>query len=122
MHKIIVLLFACVLLASCAQEKGNKPIARGKGFGYDWKSDNPQGVFRVSVQNSFTRDAVVGLDGNGAHYELTVSPIGEGFMVVPKGDYKYSAWSFGRSVGETKIAMQNDERNGISGVMVKIRP
>jgi hypothetical protein len=95
---------------------------QGFWFGYDWTSANPKDVLRVSVQNSFTRDSFVALDGAGKHYELTVGPIKDAFMIVPKGNYEFSAWSFGKSVGNTKYDVAQDDRNGIKGVLVKIRP
>jgi hypothetical protein len=120
--RVIVTLIILLLASGCSFEKGDKPLARGKGFGYDWTSANPKDVLRVSVQNSFTRDSFVALDGAGKHYELTVGPIKDAFMIVPKGNYEFSAWSFGKSVGNTKYDVGQDDRNGIKGVLVKIRP
>ena len=121
MKRITLLFIAFFILTGCSVEKGDKPLARGKGFGYEWTCPNPKEVLRVSVQNSFTRDSFLVIEGEDRHYELKVGPIRDGFIVVPKGSYKYSAWSFGDSVGNTRYKVTQDDRNGISGVLVRIR-
>ena len=122
MRRSFSLLFVGLILAGCAREKGAPPLIRGPGFGYDWNGAASKEVLRVSVQNSFTRDVFVALDGEGRHYELKVGPVRDGFMIVPRGNYKYSAWSFGDSLGEIKHEVLQNDRDGISGVLVRIRP
>lgn len=121
MRKLNVLV-ACLFLAGCSREQGDRPLLRGHGYGYDWTSEKPESVFRVSVQNSFTRDVYVALDGGGTHYELCVGPITEGYMIVPKKDYKYSAWPSGGEVGGTKFEVIGHDVKGAKGVLIRIRP
>ena len=121
MKNMVILILLTLTLAGCS-DKGDKPLARGKGFGYEWSSPSPKTVLRVSVQNSFTRDAVIAVDGEGKHYEISVGPIRDAFIVIPRGVYEYSGWSYGKSLGNTRLRIAQEERNGISGVLIQIRP
>jgi hypothetical protein len=122
MKNIVQLFVLGFVLMSCVREKGDAPLARGKGFGYEWNSGNQSAILRVSVQNFFTRDSVVALDGNGRHFELCVGPVRDAYMIVPKGNYRVTAWTFGNSVGTMRFDVQKDDRNGARGVIVKIHP
>ena len=116
-----ILVLLSLLLVGC-WEKGDKPLARGKGFGYEWTPVTPKTVQRVSVQNSFTRDAVVTVDGEGKHYEISVGPIREAYIVIPRGDYDYAGWSYGKSLGNTQLRVTEQERDGMRSMLVQIRP
>ena len=121
MKTLLGMLCLGLALAGCG-ENGDKPLARGSGLGYDWTTTNPKAVLRVSVQNSFTRDAVIAVDGEGRHYEVSVGPVRDAFMVIPRGTYAYSGWSYGKSLGLTKLQVIEEERHGIAGVLLRIRP
>ena len=41
-------------------------------------------LMRISVENYFTRDVVVHADAPGLHYELTVGPVRQRYMVIPR--------------------------------------
>lgn len=119
---ILAIVMLVAVVAGCDQEKGDKPVARGEGFGYDWSAPNRGDLLRVAVQNSFTQTSSAALDGEGHHYELEVGPVREAFMVVPKGTYHYSAWTYGDTVGNTKYEVVKDDRDGFEGILFKIRP
>ena len=116
-------LFLCtslLLLTGCG-ERGDKAIAYGKGTGDDWKPTAPKQM-RIAVENSFTRDVVLAADAPGAHYELTVGPIRERYMIVPEAEYEIRAWTQEKSTGNVKLYESPDDRNGAKGLRVKIRP
>ena len=122
MQKILIPIVLSFLLAGCSREKGDKPIARGEGAGYTWSSDVAKDTLRVSAQNSFSQTSYVALDGSGTHYELEIGPVRDAFMIVPAGEYEFSAWTYGRSVGETKFTVTKDDRGISKGFLVQIRP
>jgi hypothetical protein len=112
---------AALLPAGCG-ERGDQAIAYGAHLGQDWKPPAGAKQLRIAVQNSFTRDVIVYADAPGAHYELTVSPISERYMIVPEAKYEISATTEGQSTGMTRLWVEPDNRNGGKGFLVKIRP
>jgi hypothetical protein len=77
---------------------------------------------RITAENSFTRDVVVMADAPGAHYELTVGPIRERYMIVPEATYDIQAMTREKNTGNVKLYVSPDDRNGAKGLRVKIRP
>ena len=109
-----------LMLTACG-EHGDKAIAYGSELGQDWQPTGP-GQMRISVENYFTRDAVVNADAPGAHYELTVGPVRRRYMIIPEAKYQITAYTEERSTGMTKLWVNSDDRNGAKGLWVKIRP
>jgi hypothetical protein len=112
---------AVALLAACG-ERGDKAIAYGDGLGQEWVPAGEAPLLRISVQNSFTRDVIVRADAPGSHYELTVGPIRERYMIVPLGKYDISAVTKERDTGNTKLWVNPDDRGKAKGLLVKVRP
>jgi hypothetical protein len=114
-----LLLLSVLLLAGCG-ERGDKAIAYGQELGQDWAG--APGQMRISVQNFFTRDAVICADTPNAHYELTVGPIRERYMIVPEAKYEITAYTNEKSTGTTQLHVDPDDRGAAKGLWVKIRP
>ncbi len=110
---------AALLFAACT-ERGDKAIAYGKGRGRDWKPATP-GQMRIAVENYFTRDVVVVAEAPGAHYELTVGPIRERYMIVPEAKYEITASTEERSTGMMRLHIDPEDIAGAKGVRVQIR-
>jgi len=68
-----------------------------------------------------TRDVVIEADGGGRHYELTVGPVRERFMIVPEAEYKIKATTQERSTGMNYLYVDKIMENGAKGLHVKIR-
>lgn len=121
-----ILAFVTVLLAfalaGCG-EKGDKAILYADGLGRDWKAPAGEAQLRVAVQNSFTSNATVMADGEGRHYEMKVGPIRDRYMIIPAGQYEFSAYAVGRTVGETKLKITPEDTSATSkGFLLQIRP
>ena len=116
----LALALAFLALAACG-ERGDKAIASGDGLGQDWRPPAGAAQMRISVENFFTRDVVVLADAGPAHYELTVGPIRQRYMIVPAADYKIRAYTEERSTGMNFLYVNPDDRNGARGLLVKIR-
>lgn len=117
-----VALTALVLLFAGCGERGDKAIAYGDELGQDWRPPAGASQMRISVENYFTRDVVVQADAGTSHYELTVGPIRKRYMIVPIGSYQISAFTEGRSTGNTMLRERPDDRDGARGLLVSIRP
>jgi hypothetical protein len=112
---------AAAFLAGCG-ERGDKAIAYGDGLGQDWKPTGAAPQMRIAAQNFFTRDVIVYADAPGVHYEMTVGPIRERYMIVPLGKYEITATTRGNSAGMSKLWVDPDDRGAAKGLLVKIRP
>ena len=101
------------------------PIARESGLGEGWSyQGSASSVWIVAVQNSFTRDVTVDIRSSSAAYQLIVGPVRDRFIVIPKGDYDIKVSTLGRSSVARYIHFyeQKTLRNGIAGVLLKVRP
>ena len=112
---------ATFLFTGCG-ENGDKAIAYGDGLGQEWAPPAGAKQMRISADNSFTRRIVVVAEAPGVHYEMTVRPIRERYMIIPEGNYTITAFTEQRSTGMTKLWVNPDNRNGGKGLLVKIRP
>ena len=126
--KRATLFLAALLLAPCSLlflagcgERGDKAIAYGKELGQEWVPTGPKQM-RISAENYFTRDVVVQADAPGLHYELTVGPIRQRYVIVPEAKYEITAYTREKSTGSVKLWVNPDDRNGAKGLWVKIRP
>ena len=120
MFEIITLWVDIGFLTGCG-ERGDKAVANGDGLGQEWAPAKPH-LLRISAENYFTRDVVVRADAPGLHYELTIGPIRQRFMVVPDEKYEITAYAAGDTAGNVKLFVDRDDRNGGKGLWVKIRP
>ena len=118
--KICVWVFVVSLLTACG-ERGDKAVAYGDGLGQEWAPAKPH-TMRISAENYFTRDVVIHADAPGLHYELTIGPIRQRFMVVPDEKYEITAYAAGDTAGNVTLHVDRDDRNGGKGLWIKIRP
>ena len=119
MKSLLLLCTALLLLAGCG-ERGDKAIAYGKGRGREW-TPAAAGQMRIAVENYFTRDVIVMADGPRAHYELSVGPIRERYMIVPEGKYEITAVTPTQKTGNMRLHVDPEDINGAKGLRVQIR-
>lgn len=120
--KLPLLLCSALLLLTACGERGDKAIAYGSGTGADWKPSAP-GQMMITAQNLFTRDVVIVALAPGKHYEMTVGPIRERYMIVPDAKYKIEAWTGEkRASGVVHLYVGFDKHDGYNAIPVKIRP
>jgi hypothetical protein len=118
--KFSLLLCSALLLLTGCGERGDKAIAYGKGKGREWTPAGP-GQLRIGVENYFTRDVIVMADAPGVHYELTVGPIRERYMIVPEGKYEVTAVTKERNTGMMRLHVDPEDIAGAKGLRVQIR-
>ena len=120
---MLVLWATLTLALTGCGEKGDKAILYAAGLGREAGdvSAGP-GQLRVAVQNSFTREAVVICEGAAGHYEITVRPTRERYMIIPAGEYEFSAYSYGKSLGNTQLRVVPENLATSKGFLVQIRP
>ncbi len=108
-----------LLLAGCGgqSERGVEPIARGTGLGQEWSPSGPNQM-RIAVKNSLTGTFVVRIDSSKAHFELTVGPKEERYMIVPLAEYKFFVFNGQKSAGNNYIF--DDDHNGAKGLVLDI--
>ena len=109
-----------MLSAGCG-ENGDKAIAYGDGIGRGWHPPPGEKQMRIAVENSFTRDVLVQADAPGMHYEITVRPVRDRYMIVPEAKYEIKASTEGHSTGLNYLYVMPDDGDGFKGLRVKIR-
>ena len=121
----VIFIAAILSLAGCTRESGLHPIARESGLGEGWTyQGDATSVLLVAVQNSFTRDVTVDLRTSSAEYQLIEGPVRERFIVIPKGDYDIKVSTLGPSsvAGYIHFYQEKTLRNGLAGLLLKVRP
>lgn len=91
MKLIPIFCLLALLVAGCG-ERGDKAIAYGNDMGESWNPSAP-GQMRIAAYNLFTQDVVITAVAPGKHYELTVGPIRQRYLVLPRADYEIRVWT-----------------------------
>ncbi len=119
---MLVLWATLTLALTGCGEKGDKAIHYAAGLGREAGdvSAGP-GQLRVAVQNSFTREAVVICEGPTGHYEITVRPTRERYMIIPAGEYEFTAYTYGREIGGIRLNPIPENLGASKGFYVQIR-